>query len=79
MIPENINCCGFAGDRGFNVPELNEAALDTLRDQVHGCKEGFSTSKTCEIGLTVHGGVNYSSILYLVDRVTEPIVQTREL
>ena len=79
VIPENINCCGFAGDRGFSVPELNEAALDGLKDQVAGCQEGFSTSRTCEIGLTLHGGINYSSILYLVDRCTEGIVQTREL
>jgi len=79
LVPENINCCGFAGDRGFNVPELNEAALDGLKDQVAGCSEGFSTSRTCEIGLSHHGGINYSSILYLVDRCTEGIVQTREL
>jgi len=79
VVPENINCCGFAGDRGFSVPELNEAALDGLKDQVAGCSEGFSTSRTCEIGLSLHGGINYSSILYLVDRCTERIVQTREM
>jgi D-lactate dehydrogenase len=79
VVPENINCCGFAGDRGFNVPELNEAALDGLKDQVAGCSEGFSTSRTCEIGLTLHGGINYSSILYLVDRCTEGIVRTTEM
>ncbi|WP_300670005.1 FAD-binding and (Fe-S)-binding domain-containing protein [Desulfoluna sp.] len=79
VVPEDINCCGFAGDRGFNVPELNEAALDGLKDQVAGCSEGFSTSRTCEIGLSLHGGINYSSILYLVDRCTAQIVETREL
>ncbi len=79
VTPENINCCGFAGDRGFSVPELNEAALDGLKDQVAGCSEGFSTSRTCEIGLTLHGGINYSSLLYLVDRCTQGIVPTREL
>lgn len=79
VVPENINCCGFAGDRGFSVPELNEAALDGLKDQVAGCSEGFSTSRTCEIGLSLHGGINYSSILYLVDRSTERIVRTREM
>ncbi|VFQ46745.1 FAD-binding and (Fe-S)-binding domain-containing protein [Desulfoluna butyratoxydans] len=79
VVPEDINCCGFAGDRGFNVPELNEAALDGLKDQVAGCREGFSTSRTCEIGLSLHGGITYSSILYLVDRCTERIVRTGEM
>ena len=79
VVPENINCCGFAGDRGFIAPELNKAALHTLKDQVAGCDEGYSTSRTCELGLTLHSGIQYSSILYLVDRCTRPIVQTREL
>jgi D-lactate dehydrogenase len=28
---------------------------------------GFSTSRTCEIGLSLHGGISYQSIAYLVD------------
>ncbi len=55
VVPENIFCCGFAGDRGFNFPELNESALHGLADQVHGCEAGYSTSKTCEVGLTSTG------------------------
>ncbi len=27
VVPEDVKCCGFAGDRGFNFPELNESAL----------------------------------------------------
>ncbi len=73
--PEDIYCCGFAGDRGFNFPELNASALKDLRDHVCTCEAGYSTSKTCEVGLSVHGGIPYRSILYLVDAASEPIAQ----
>ncbi len=71
VMPEDIYCCGFAGDRGFNFPELNEAALDGLKEQVAGCDAGYSTSKTCEIGLSLHSEIPYRSILYLVDKAAE--------
>jgi D-lactate dehydrogenase len=75
VVPENIFCCGFAGDRGFNFPELNESALHGLADQVHGCEAGYSTSKTCEVGLTLHGHIPYRSIFALVDEVTSPLAR----
>ena len=69
IIPKDINCCGFAGDRGFNFPELNASALSTLKFQTSKVNtRGFSTSKTCEIGLSHHSGKDYSSILYLLDQ-----------
>ncbi|WP_448145483.1 FAD-binding and (Fe-S)-binding domain-containing protein [Pseudomonas silesiensis] len=70
VIPEGIHCCGFAGDKGFSTPELNAHALRTLKDAVQQCSEGISTSRTCEIGLTQHGGIDYHGLVYLVDRVT---------
>jgi len=75
VMPADVYCCGFAGDRGFNFPELNEAALKDLRDHVCTCEAGYSTSKTCEIGLSLHGGIPYRSILYLVDEASEPVVK----
>lgn len=71
VIPEDIHCCAFAGDKGFNVPELNSHALRTLPHHIEGCTEGISTSRTCEIGLSRHGGIDYHGLVYLVDRVTE--------
>ena len=68
IIPNDIECCGFAGDKGFFTPELNASALSSLKAQVGGCRRGYSTSLTCEIGLTHHGKIPYSSILYLVDQ-----------
>lgn len=70
IVPEDIFCCGFAGDRGFSQPELKASALRRLREQVDHCDAGYSTSRTCEIGLSLHGGIPYRSILYLVDEAT---------
>jgi len=69
IIPEHIECCGFAGDRGFSHPELNQSALKNLKQQIPiNCREGFSTSKTCEIGLSSNSGIEYKSIFYLLDK-----------
>lgn len=71
IIPEDILCCGFAGDKGFTTPELNASALSSLNSQVpDNCSEGYSNSRTCEIGLSEHSGIEYRSILYLVDKVS---------
>ena len=65
-------CCGFAGDRGFTVPELNAYSQRDLKKQIPaGCYEGYSTSRTCEIGLEEHSGLNFKSIFYLIDEVTK--------
>ncbi|MHC6530140.1 FAD-binding and (Fe-S)-binding domain-containing protein [Vibrio proteolyticus] len=73
VLPEHIQCCGWAGDKGFTTPELNAAAVHPLKEQVpSGCSRGFSNSRTCEIGLSHHSGIPYQSILYLVDEVSRP-------
>lgn len=53
FVPEGIGCCGFAGDRGFSRPELNDWALRSLHGQIaeHHIERGYSNSRTCEIGL----------------------------
>jgi D-lactate dehydrogenase len=64
-----VLCCGFAGDKGFTRPELNAHALRHLKSALPtGCARGYSSSRTCEIGLAEHGGIPYASIVYLVDR-----------
>lgn len=76
--PEDIECCGFAGDKGFVTPEINESALRNLSDALpEDCREGFSTSRTCEIGLSHHGGRPYRSIAYLVARAARRNHQSR--
>ena len=71
VIPEGIHCCGFAGDKGFTTPELNAHALRSLKEAVQICDEGISTSRTCEIGLSQHAGIDYHNLVYLLDRVTQ--------
>ncbi|EHK2772552.1 FAD-binding and (Fe-S)-binding domain-containing protein [Vibrio vulnificus] len=73
IVPEHIQCCGWAGDKGFTTPELNAAAVHPLKAQVPSdCQRGFSNSRTCEIGLSHHSGIPYQSILYLVDEASSP-------
>ena len=66
-VPEEIQCCGFAGDRGFTHPELTESSLETLKDFTKDCSQAYSSSRTCEIGLSRHSDLNYKNILYLLD------------
>ena len=74
IVPPGVGCCGFAGDRGFLYPELNAAALAGLADALPAdCTEGFSNSRTCEIGLAHHARRPYRSIVFLVDRCTSPL------
>ncbi len=68
VMVEDVLCCGFAGDKGFNRPELNEFALRHLKSALPaGCAVGYSSSRTCEIGLSEQAGFPYRSIVTLVD------------
>ncbi len=69
---DEVLCCGFAGDKGFNRPELNEHALRRLKPSLPaGCVTGYSSSRTCEIGLSEYAGFPYDSIIQLVDACAE--------
>ncbi|MCR6631947.1 MAG: FAD-binding oxidoreductase [Magnetospirillum sp.] len=70
VVPDGVGCCGFAGDKGFTTPELNDHALRRLPEAVPDTAEGgYSSNRTCEIGLSDHSGKPYRSIAYLLDRV----------
>lgn len=72
VIVPQTNCCGFAGDRGFTHPELNTHGLRCLKSQLpEEVSSGYSTSRTCEIGLSLHSGISHQSIVYLVDKVSK--------
>jgi len=71
VVVAESTCCGFAGDRGFTFPELNKHGLSGLKAQLdRKVKSGYSTSRTCEIGLSLHSGISHKSIVYLVDSVS---------
>ena len=66
--PAGVSCCGFAGDKGFTTPELNAHALRKARAALPlDCREGVSTNRTCEIGLTEQTGRPYRSVAYLLE------------
>ncbi|MBV9608997.1 MAG: 4Fe-4S dicluster domain-containing protein, partial [Acidobacteria bacterium] len=68
-VPVNAGCCAFAGDRGFLFPELTASATRREAEEVtatpnDGC---FSSSRTCELGLSRATGEDYRSFIYLVE------------
>ncbi|HEY6555281.1 MAG TPA: FAD-binding oxidoreductase, partial [Vicinamibacteria bacterium] len=71
-LPVSAGCCGFAGDRGFLFPELTESATRREAAEVMaGQHEGFySSSRTCEIGMTRATGQVYQSYIYLLEQAT---------
>ncbi|GHT63855.1 4Fe-4S ferredoxin [Bacteroidia bacterium] len=73
LVPEEVGCCGFAGDKGFTHPEVNAYALRKLQPQIEkaGVVKAYSNSRTCEIGLTTNSGISYQSIVYLVNQCTK--------
>jgi len=74
VIPDDWNCCGFAGDRGMLHPELTAAATAREADEVRATASSAhaSLNRTCELGLTRATGKTYLHILELLDEVTVP-------
>ena len=71
-VPRFAECCGFAGDRGFLVPELTASATAVEAAEIRrilerepgaGC---YSTCRTCEIGMSRAVGRPFGSLLHLV-------------
>ena len=73
VVPANVDCCGWAGDRGFFYPELSKSALAPLKENIGGATEGYSNSRTCEIGLSTSSGISYKSLVYLVNKATKSL------
>lgn len=71
VVPTGIPCCGMAGDRGMRFPELAQSSLQHL-NLPSSCKDGYSTSRTCELNLSNHSGINFRGLVYLVDEATTP-------
>jgi D-lactate dehydrogenase len=72
VIPAEAGCCGFAGDRGFLVPELTESATAIEAEEIRaGEFDGFySSSRTCEIGLARATAKPYRSFWYLLEEAS---------
>ena len=72
LVPLDAGCCAFAGDRGFLVPELTASAtrLEASEVKTKQPEACYSSSRTCEIGMTRSTGQVYRSYLYLLERAT---------
>ena len=69
FVPPAAECCGFAGDRGFFVPELTASATVAEAEQVRSISDAsghYSTCRTCEIGMTRATQRPYRSMVHLV-------------
>ena len=72
VVPVNLGCCAFAGDRGLTHPELTASATEKetaeiLRKDYDGY---YSSNITCEIGMKEATGKDYVSIVYLVEKAS---------
>ena len=74
LVPSDAGCCAFAGDRGFLFPELTRSAATIEASQALSEEHDgyFSSSRTCEIGMTRATGRVYRSYLHLLDYVSQP-------
>ena len=68
-VPADAGCCAFAGDRGFLFPELTASATDVEASEVLAQEHDgyYSSSRTCEIGMTRATGKVYRSYLHLLE------------
>jgi len=73
-VPPSAGCCGFAGDRGLLYPELTESAMraEAAEARDEAAAGHWSSSRTCEIGMTRATGAVYRSFVFLVEKVTRP-------
>ena len=71
-VPLDAGCCAFAGDRGFLFPELTRSAtrLEAVEVRAKQPDECYSSSRTCEIGMTRATGQIYRSYMYLLEKAT---------
>ena len=67
----SVTCCGYAGDKGLFVPELNDHATRFARGAIpEGCDLGISTVATCASGLSEQTGVAFVSPASVLEYVT---------
>ena len=67
-VLSSITCCGYAGDKGLFVPELNAHATRRAgKDIPQGCELGVSTVSTCASGLSEHAGLPFVGLASLLE------------
>ncbi|MEQ1769948.1 MAG: FAD-binding and (Fe-S)-binding domain-containing protein [Devosia sp.] len=72
-VLSSVTCCGYAGDKGLFLPELNEWATRFVASDIPaGCTLGVSTVSTCATGLSERAGIPFVSLASLLERVSRP-------
>ena len=73
-VPLVATCCGMAGDRGLEHPELIEAATAAEAKEVsEGAFDAcVSANRTCEIALEHTTGQPYTSLIQVLEASTRP-------
>jgi D-lactate dehydrogenase len=70
-VLSSVTCCGYAGDKGLFVPELNKHATRRVGEDIPaGCELGVSTVTTCASGLTEHAGIPFVGLASLLEWAT---------
>jgi D-lactate dehydrogenase len=70
-VLSSITCCGYAGDKGLFIPELNEHATRRVKNDVpENCSVGVSTVSTCASGLSERAGVPFVGLASLLEWAT---------
>ena len=74
VVPDDAGCCAFAGDRGFLFPELTASAtaIEAGQARVEEHDGYYSSSRTCEIGMTRATGKIYQSYLHMLEYASRP-------
>jgi D-lactate dehydrogenase len=72
LVPAPSRCCGTAGDRGLLHPELPQAALAPVAEELAGrpLSACLCSNRTCEIGLSQATGRSYGSHIVLLEELT---------
>ncbi|WP_224704408.1 FAD-binding and (Fe-S)-binding domain-containing protein [Devosia aquimaris] len=69
-----VTCCGYAGDKGLFVPELNAHATRFAKANIPAdCTLGVSTVSTCASGLSEHAGVPFVGLASLLEWASRPL------
>ncbi|NEA38745.1 FAD-binding and (Fe-S)-binding domain-containing protein [Streptomyces sp. SID11385] len=75
VLPDDVGCCAFAGDRGMLHRELTESATAAEAAEVtaRDFDAYLSANRMCEVGMDhATGGKGYASVLMQLERATRP-------
>lgn len=73
-VLSSVTCCGYAGDKGLFIPELNEHATRFARQDIPArCTLGVSTVSTCASGLSEQAGIPFVGLASLLEYVSRPV------